>query len=70
MSSPIIYYYAGRYAMVKSGLQGPPGTIMYVMLEDAMIPKADKRKKPALVKEGEYILCVMDSENVKERKDA
>ena len=65
-----IYYYAGRYAMIKSGLKGPPGTIIYVLLQDAVIPKTDKRKKPTKLKEGEYILCLKNSENVKTRRDS
>ena len=69
MSTPKIYYYAGRYAMIKSGLKPPPGTIMYVLLEDAMV-SGGRGKKPTKMKEGEYILCLKNSENVKERKDA
>ena len=64
-----IFYYAGRYAMIKSGLKGPPGTIMYVMLEDAMV-SGPRGKKPTKMKEGEYILCLKDSENVKTRRDS
>ena len=68
MSTPKIFYYAGRYAMIKSGLNPPPGTIIYVLLENAMIAGA-RGKKPTKMKEREYILCLKNSENVTERKD-
>ena len=67
--SKVIYYYAGRYAMIKSGLQGPPGTITYVLLQDAIVP-GPRGKKPTKMKEGEYILCLNNSENVKTRRNS
>lgn len=70
MSSPEIFYYYGRYAMIKSIIPAPPGATIFKMLEDAMIPKPDKRKKPTKLKEGELLMCPSNSENIKTRRDA
>ena len=64
-----IYYYMGRYAMIQSKIPAPPGTTIFVLLEDAMIP-GTKGKKPTPMKDGEYLMCPKGSENIKERKDA